>query len=134
MQGPRALRRFRREFRTELDTIANEACTLHSHDPEMTRGECLGRRLWDLAQSGECRWATALLLNRWLGRVAYSIDLQSHVAIDLTASLDPSTLARYRFLVTHEGSLTPDEVNELHAFRIRSAVPDLPSPGGGDGL
>ena len=79
-------------------------------------------------------WATALLLNRWLGRVAYSIDLQSHVAIDLTASLDPSTLARYRFLVTHEGSLTPDEVNELHSFRIRSAVPDLPSPGGGDGL
>jgi hypothetical protein len=72
----------------------------------MTRGECLARRLWDLAQSGDCRWAVHLLLNRWLGRLPMHVDLQQQVTLDLTASLDPSTLARYRWLVQHEDSLT----------------------------
>jgi hypothetical protein len=62
--------------------------------------------LWDLAQSGDCRWAVHLLLNRWLGRLPMHVDLQQQVTLDLTASLDPSTLARYRWLVQHEDSLT----------------------------
>ncbi len=127
-QGSRQLRRWRRVFRDELEHVANETCTLHSHDPEMTRAECLARSLWTLAQSGECRWATHLLLNRWLGRTPMTIDMSQHIAIDLTKSLDPSTLARYRHLVQHEDTLTPEEAAELQHFRFRTQL----IPGGPD--
>jgi hypothetical protein len=125
-QGSRALRKWRREFKAELDVVSTEPCPLHHHDPEITRAECFAVSLWTLAQSGE-RWAAFLLLNRWLGRTPFNVDLQQNVSIDLTKSLDPSTLARYRWLVTHEDSLTPDEAAELQHLRFRTQL----TPGDG---
>ena len=54
-------------------------------------------------------------------------DMAEVLPDDLTTSLDPSTLARYRWLVTHEDSLTPDEAAELQHFRLRTQL----TPGDG---
>ena len=41
VQGSPALRRFYRDFRAQLDLVANEPCILHLHDHKITRAECL---------------------------------------------------------------------------------------------
>jgi hypothetical protein len=69
-----ALRFRKRDFRRELDIIANEECTQHEHKPPMLRRECMARVLWEQAQEGH-KWAMHLLLNRWVGRPTLQIDL-----------------------------------------------------------
>jgi len=131
VQGSKELRRFRREFREELDAIAHVPCLLHPHDPPLTRGECLATRLWDLAQS-DVRWAAHLLLNRWLGKVPLNIDVQQRVDVSLLFS--DHQRERYRDLIDREaaGTITYEEQQELRAFRRRSGAPQL-GPGDNDG-
>ena len=121
-QGTRALRKWRRLFKDELQCIADEECSLHKHDEPMTHAECLARSLWRLALGGE-RWACNLLLLRWIGRCLLRLDLQQPVSIDLTQMFDERALQRYRHLVTHEDSLTPDEAAELQHYRFRRTHP-----------
>ena len=131
VQGSKVLRATYREFKHELEHLSRDDCDVHAHPTPISRRECLGRQLWSLALKGE-RWAVHTLLLRWIGRPSFDIDVSQRVSIDLTKTFDERALARYRWLVLHEDTLTADEQLELHRYRMRGAVPDLPSPGGTD--
>jgi hypothetical protein len=75
VQGTPQLRRSYREFRQELGHVSTLPCCAHDHDPPMSLAECLARDLWIRAVHGE-RWAAHLLLNRWLGRVAFEVEIR----------------------------------------------------------
>jgi hypothetical protein len=124
VQGSRALRAWRREFKDELEHVSREACTLHERPEPISHSECLARRLWISALLGE-RWACHLLLLRWQGRVPYSVDLQTHVTTDWTQLFDDTARLRYRALIDREAqaTITPDEADEQEAFRMRSGAP-----------
>ena len=96
----------------------------------ISRRECLAHQLWTAAFLRQ-RWAVHTLLLRWVGRPPFDVDVQQRVAIDLTRPLTPSTLARYRCLVTHEDTLTPDEqrIARVTACAVRyRTFPRLEAP------
>ena len=79
VQGSTEVRRSLREFKRELTYVGGLPCCVHDHEPPITHAECLARTLWILAliPGDDQRWASNLLLNRWLGRAPLAVEIRA---------------------------------------------------------